>query len=74
MTGFTSFIYRASCPVSAFATGGIEMRPVPLVPTRHAVLREEYNQLHAAEAPFVTVPVVKIGQPVVFRSHGSQHF
>ena len=45
------------------------MRSVPFVPVRHAVLREKYDQLHAAEAPVLTVRVVKVGQTVVFRSH-----
>lgn len=58
MSVFTSFVYRALRPVFAFATGGIEMRPVPFVPVRHAVLREKYDQFHAAEAPFPAALIV----------------
>lgn len=69
MSVFTSFVYGALRTVFAFAPGGIEMRPVPFVPVRHTVLREKYDQLHAAEAPFPAALIVETYQPVSLRSH-----
>ena len=42
------------------------MRPVPFIPAFHSIVRKECDQLHAAETAFLTVPVVKVGQSVIF--------
>ena len=66
---FATSINRAPLAVSAFAPGRVGMRPVPFIPALHSIVCKEYDQLHAAETAFLTFPVMKVGQPVIFRFH-----
>ena len=66
---FATSINRAPLAVSAFAPGRVGMRPVPFIPALHSIVCKKYDQLHAAETAFLTFPVMKVGQPVIFRFH-----